>query len=140
MRSLFDTSVHVWPDKLSEINEIGPTIAASVHRFLHSDYGLATIRSLAEAGVDMGSIREEEFPLEDQIFSGKTFVVTGKLEKYTRDEIHTLVEKLGGRAASSVSKNTDFLVAGENAGSKLEKANSLGVKVISEAEFEKMVG
>ena len=70
---------------------------------------------------------------------GKTVVVTGKLEKYARDEIHALVEKLGGRAASSVSKKTDFLVAGENAGSKLDKANELGVKVISEDEFEKML-
>ena len=69
----------------------------------------------------------------------KTVVVTGKLERYTRDEIHALVEKLGGRAASSVSKNTDFLIAGESAGSKLDKANELGVKVITEAEFEKMI-
>jgi DNA ligase (NAD+) len=127
-------------DQLSEINEIGPTIAASVYRFLHSDYGLATIRGLTEAGVDMGSFRETVVSAEEQIFKGKTFVVTGKLDKYTRDEIHALVEKLGGRAASSVSKNTDYLVAGENAGSKLEKATSLGVKVISETEFEKMVG
>ena len=78
-------------------------------------------------------------PAEEQIFTGKTVVVTGKLAKYTRDEIHALVEKLGGRAASSVSKSTDFLVAGESAGSKLDKANELGVKVISEAEFEKMI-
>jgi DNA ligase (NAD+) len=127
-------------EQLSEINEIGPTIAASVYRFLHSDYGLATIRGLAEAGVDMGSVCTPSAPVEEQIFSGKTFVVTGKLEKYTRDEIHALVEKLGGRAASSVSKNTDYLVAGENAGSKLEKATSLGVKVISETDFEKLVG
>jgi DNA ligase (NAD+) len=127
-------------EQLSEINEIGPTIAASVYRFLHSDYGVATIRGLAKAGVDMGSVREAVVSAEEQIFAGKTFVVTGKLEKYTRDEIHALVEKLGGRAASSVSKNTDYLVAGENAGSKLEKATSLGVKVISETDFEKMVG
>jgi DNA ligase (NAD+) len=129
----------VTEEQLSEINEIGPTIAASVYRFLHSDYGVATIRSLTDAGLDMGSIREAAVPTEDQVFAGKTFVVTGKLEKYTRDEIHALVEKLGGRAASSVSKKTNYLVAGEDAGGKLEKANSLGVKVISEAEFEKMV-
>jgi DNA ligase (NAD+) len=127
-------------EELSEVNEIGSIIAASVYRFLHSDYGTATIKGLAKAGVDMGSIKEPAVPAEEQVFSGKTVVVTGKLEKYTRDEIHVLVEKLGGRAASSVSKNTDFLVAGENAGSKLDKANELGVKVISEGEFEKMVG
>lgn len=126
-------------EQLSEVNEIGPIIAASVHRFLHSDYGIAAIQGLAQAGVDMGSIKEAAVPTEAQIFSGKTVVVTGKLEKYTRDEIHALVEKLGGRAASSVSKNTDFLVAGESAGSKLDKANQLGVKVISEADFEKLL-
>jgi DNA ligase (NAD+) len=126
-------------EELSEVNEIGSIIAASVHRFLHSDYGIAAIEGLAQAGVDMGSIKEAAVPVEEQIFSGKTVVVTGKLEKYTRDEIHALVEKLGGRAASSVSKNTDFLVAGESAGSKLDKANQLGVKVISEDEFEKMI-
>jgi DNA ligase (NAD+) len=88
----------------------------------------------------MGTAREVSVPAAEQIFADKTVVVTGKLEKYTRDEIHALVERLGGRAASSVSKNTDFLVAGENAGSKLEKANELGVKVISENAFEKLVG
>jgi DNA ligase (NAD+) len=126
-------------EELSEVNEIGSIIAESVYRFLHSDYGKAAIKGLAKAGVDMGSIKEATVPTEEQIFSGKTVVVTGKLEKYTRGEIHALVEKLGGRAASSVSKNTDFLIAGEDAGSKLDKAGQLGVKVINEAEFEKMV-
>ncbi|MDZ4656311.1 MAG: NAD-dependent DNA ligase LigA [Bythopirellula sp.] len=126
-------------EQLSEINEIGPTIAASVHRFLHSDYGSTTIASLTKAGLDMGSPHAETAPTENQIFAGKTVVVTGKLEKYTRDEIHALVERLGGRAAGSVSKNTDFLIAGENAGSKMDKATELGVKIMSEAEFEQMV-
>lgn len=126
-------------EELSTVNEIGPTIAESVYRFLHSEHGAAAIKQLAEAGVDMGSIQEATMLAEEQVFSGKTVVVTGKLEKYTRDEIQALVEKLGGRAASSVSKNTDFLVAGESAGSKLDKANALGVKVISEAEFEGML-
>ncbi len=127
-------------EQLSEINEIGPIIAASVHHFLQSEHGLTTIESLAKAGLDMGSMREVSLPAEEQLFAGKTVVVTGKLEKYTRDEIHALVERLGGRAAGSVSKNTDYLVTGESAGSKLEKASSLGVKVISEAQFQEMVG
>ena len=65
--------------------------------------------------------------------------MTGKLEKYTRDEIHALVQRYGGRAASSVSSNTDFLVAGAKAGSKLEKAKKLGVNVLSEADFEQLI-
>ena len=70
---------------------------------------------------------------------GKSIVVTGTLQHYKRDEIKRLIEKLGGRASSSISKSTDFLVAGEKAGSKLEKANSLGVKVLTEEEFQKLV-
>jgi DNA ligase (NAD+) len=72
--------------------------------------------------------------------SGKTIVVTGTLEKYKREDIEALIEQYGGRATSSVSKSTDFLVAGEKAGSKLDKANKLGVRVISEAEFDKLIG
>ena len=70
---------------------------------------------------------------------GKTVVVTGALQKYSRDEINALVERLGGRAAGSVSKKTDFVVAGEEAGSKLEKAQKLGVKVLTEAEFDALI-
>lgn len=71
--------------------------------------------------------------------AGKTFVVTGTLEKYGRDEIESLIVQHGGHASSSVSKKTDYLVAGEKAGSKLEKARTLGVRIISEAEFDKLI-
>ncbi len=71
--------------------------------------------------------------------AGKTFVVTGSLEQYTRDEIHDLIAKHGGRATSSVSKKTDFLVAGQSAGSKLQKAEQLGVKILSEADFARLL-
>jgi DNA ligase (NAD+) len=71
--------------------------------------------------------------------SGKTLVVTGTLEKYTREQIEALIEQSGGRAANSVSKSTDYLVAGEKAGSKLDKAHKLGVPVISESEFEELL-
>ena len=73
------------------------------------------------------------------MLEGKTLVVTGALVKYSRDEINELIARHGGHAASSVSKNTDYVVAGEKAGSKLDKARQLGVKVISEAEFEAMI-
>jgi DNA ligase (NAD+) len=128
---------------LSAIHEIGPAIAASVHQFLASEHGMETIRGLQAAGVRMTSdlfVGEEAGenaatrPLE-----GKTLVVTGTLVKYTRDEIKDLIEKAGGRAASSVSKSTDFLVAGEKAGSKLDKATQLGVPILSEVEFEAML-
>ena len=70
---------------------------------------------------------------------GKTFVVTGSLQRYSRDEIQDRIKKFGGRPSGSVSKKTDYVVAGENAGSKLEKAQSLGVPVLSEDDFEKLV-
>ena len=75
----------------------------------------------------------------DERFVGKTFVLTGKLENYTRDEAAKLIEDRGGRVSSSVSKKTDYVVAGEDAGSKLAKAESLGVQVIDEAAFSSMV-
>ena len=77
---------------------------------------------------------------EDDRFSGKTFVLTGTLEKYTRGEATNIIEKFGGKTSSSVSKKTDYVLAGEEAGSKLTKAQNLGVKIISEKEFEEMIG
>jgi DNA ligase (NAD+) len=93
---------------------------------------------LAEAGVSLQAAMSDA-TLSNQSLAGKTFVVTGKLEKYTRDEIHALVERHGGRATSSISGSTDYLVAGEKAGSKLDKAKSLGVTVLSEAQFESLI-
>jgi DNA ligase (NAD+) len=118
----------------SAINEIGDIIAQSVVDFLHSNDGTHTVEELAELGVKMES--EGPPPSEgDGAFAGKTFVVTGTLVDFTRDEIHELIERRGGRAASSVSKNTDYVVAGGKAGSKLAKAEKLGVPVLTEQQF-----
>jgi DNA ligase (NAD+) len=124
-------------EALSEVNEIGPIIAKSVFEFLHGKFGKETIADLESLGVNMkstGPVRGKKRALE-----GKTLVVTGTLQKYTRDEIEELITQHGGHAASSVSKKTDYVVAGENAGSKLEKAKELGVKVIAEEDFERLV-
>ncbi len=83
---------------------------------------------------------ERSSSIQSDLFAGKTLVVTGTLAKYKRDEIEALIVKHGGHAASSVSKNTDYLVAGEKAGSKLEKATQLGVRIIDEAEFDRLIG
>jgi DNA ligase (NAD+) len=118
--------------------EIGPIIAQSVYDYLHGEDGIETIRQLRQAGVLLeqpeGSVQTGEGP-----WSGTTWVVTGTLAKYSRDEIHQKIAALGGKAASSISKATDYLVAGEKAGSKLEKASQLGVSVLSEQEFERML-
>jgi len=126
-------------DALSRTNEIGPVIAKSVHDFLHSEFGRATIDDLRSQGVKMKSASAVAAVAGARKLEGKTLVVTGTLVKYGRDQINELITQHGGHAASSVSKNTDYVVAGEKAGSKLEKARQLGVKVLSEDEFERLL-
>lgn len=126
-------------ETLSEVNEIGPIIAQSVYDFLHSPFGRGTIDDLQSLGVNMTAPKKTAGDANGPL-AGKTIVATGTLTKYSRDEIEELITQLGGRAASSVSKNTDYVVAGEKAGSKLAKAQKLGVPVISEAEFDKLIG
>jgi DNA ligase (NAD+) len=124
-------------EQLSEINEIGPIIAQSVYEFLHGEFGMETIAELQQLGVNMESTAAAvEGP---RVLEGKTLVVTGTLVKYTRDEIKDLITRHGGRAASSVSKKTDYVVAGEKAGSKRTKAQQLDVPVLSEEEFDKLL-
>ncbi|MBN2216734.1 MAG: NAD-dependent DNA ligase LigA [Pirellulales bacterium] len=124
-------------DQLSGVNEIGPIIAQSVHDYLHGDYGRRTIDELRGLGVVMSEAQTDEETSD--VLAGKTLVVTGTLKKYTRDEIEELITRHGGRAASSVSKNTDYVVAGEKAGSKLDKARELGVTVLTEEQFENLL-
>jgi DNA ligase (NAD+) len=97
------------------------------------------IERLKQAGVKT-EIDGDSSSNVNENFNGKTFVLTGKLETMTRDEAARIIEERGGRVASSVSKKTDYVVAGSDAGSKLDKANSLGVKVIDENEFNAMIG
>jgi DNA ligase (NAD+) len=123
-------------EELTEVEEVGSIIAESVHKFLHSEFGRRVIDDLAAEGVKMEAQRRK---VASGPLSGKTLVVTGTLEHYSREEIEDLIEKLGGKAASSVSKSTDFLVAGEKAGSKLDKAQKLGVKILTETEFKKLI-
>ncbi|MCA9218629.1 MAG: NAD-dependent DNA ligase LigA [Planctomycetales bacterium] len=130
---------HATKEELSEIDEIGDVIAASVYEFVHGEVGSETIRRLAEAGVDMTQEQPIVARAGDSL-EGKTFVVTGKLTKYTRDEIQEIIKSHGGKASSSVSSKTDYLVAGEKAGSKLAKAEKLGVAVLTEDQFESLVG
>jgi DNA ligase (NAD+) len=123
-------------EELEATPEIGSIIAESAYNFLHSPIGEATIADLRGAGVEMAMAEPVS---TGGALAGKTLVVTGTLTKYGRDEINELIVRLGGRAASSVSKNTDFVVAGEKAGSKLAKAEQLGVRVLTEDEFEKLI-
>lgn len=132
-------------DKISVLKEdgalagIGDEIANSLHTFLHSREGQRVIRELRDAGIKLDVEKATSTGAAGHALAGKTLVVTGTLQKYKREEIESLIVQHGGHAASSVSKKTDFLVAGEKAGSKLDKAQSLGVRVISEAEFDELI-
>jgi DNA ligase (NAD+) len=125
--------------ELDDIPEIGSSVAESVHNWFREPANMEIISRLRSAGVVLEMDAASTAALDDR-FVGKTFVLTGKLEKYTRDEAAKLIEDRGGRVSSSVSKKTDYVVAGEDAGSKLTKAESLGVTVLDEVSFADMVG
>ncbi len=119
---------------------VGPETAASLHTFLHSDEGQRVIAELRDAGVKLDVEASATTGAAGDALAGKTLVVTGTLEKYSREVIQALIAQHGGRATSSVSKSTDYVVAGEEAGSKLDKARKLGVPVLTEAEFDRLIG
>ncbi|QDV16038.1 DNA ligase [Gimesia panareensis] len=126
-------------EDLAEVNEIGPVIAESVHNFFHSDFGQKLVSNLKELGLNMGTpVAKKE--KASGVLDGKTVVVTGTLSQFTRDEAKELIVKHGGKASGSVSSKTDYLLAGEKAGSKLTKAQELEVPVLSEEEFLTMLG
>ena len=122
---------------LAGVHEIGPVIAQSVHDFFASEAGRQTVAALKAVGVNPTFAKP---PAADQPLLGKTVVVTGTLTRFDRSEIEAMIVQLGGKASGSVSKKTSLVVAGENAGSKLQKAQELGVKVIDEAEFLRLIG
>ena len=124
-------------DELEAIDEIGPGIAHSVYEFFHTETNLKVLEKLSAAGVNPQS--EIPDPSRSGLLYKKTFVLTGTLAKYTRDEAKARIESLGGKVTSAVSKKTNFVLAGENPGSKLAKAEKLSVTIISEEEFEKLI-
>ena len=121
---------------LTFVDEIGEITANSIREFFMQDQTKDLLKKLKAAGVNMREIEDEN---TDNRFLGKTFVLTGTLENFTRDEASEIIEKLGGKTSGSVSKKTSYVLAGEDAGSKLTKAQSLGIPVITEAQFDEMI-
>lgn len=119
-------------EELRMIEDVGETTAQTIYEFFRQEQTLDLINRLKQAGVNMEAIEEEN---TDNRFEGKTFVLTGSLEHYSREQASEIIEKLGGKTSSSVSKKTDYVLAGEEAGSKLKKAQELGITIISEEEF-----
>ncbi len=122
-------------EELQQVNEIGPRVSAAIREFFDEPKNVALVKRLAEAGLTFTGEKKER----GTALAGKTFVLTGTLERHTRDEAKKLIEDAGGKVAGSVSKKTDYVVAGAEAGSKLDKAKELGVAVIEEDEMEKLV-
>ncbi|MCP2239104.1 NAD-dependent DNA ligase LigA [Thermoanaerobacterium thermosaccharolyticum] len=123
-------------DELTNIEEVGPKMADSIIAFFKEKQNREILDKLKEAGVNMVKKKSEN---TSNIFDGLTFVLTGTLSNYTRDEAKKLIEERGGKVTGSVSKKTNYVVAGTDPGSKLSKAQQLGVKVIDEEEFENML-
>ena len=125
-------------EELMSMNEVGPGVAESVYAFFRNPGNASMIQDMMKAGVRIA----EEAPGDESRpeISGKTFVVTGTLKRYSRKEAEDLIEKAGGRASGSVSKKTDYIVAGESPGSKFERGRELGVTILTEEDFMKMVG
>jgi DNA ligase (NAD+) len=122
--------------ELMQVNEVGPRVAASIREFFDEKRNRALVERLREAGLQFkGVVKQRGTQL-----AGKTFVITGTLPSYSRDEAKTLIEDAGGKTSGSVSKKTDFVLAGAEAGSKLDKAKELGITVIDEAQLLKMIG
>jgi DNA ligase (NAD+) len=130
------------PDELAQIEDIGTKVAESLHEFLNTPEMQAEIARLRANGVSL-DVREEDKPItatdSSSAFAGKTVVITGTLEGIGRKEFQSRVEQAGGKASGSISVKTDYLIAGENAGSKLTKAQSLGVAVLTQAQAEAML-
>lgn len=124
------------PENMTGLEEIGPKIAEAVVSYFATPGTDQLLEKLKQAGVNFV---EPQGRKEASELTGQTFVFSGALERYTRDEAAALVEELGGNVSSSVSKKTGYLVAGDQTGSKLDKARGLGIKIISESEFEKLV-
>jgi DNA ligase (NAD+) len=123
--------------EISTINEFGGKMAESVVKFFRQEQTADTIEKLHTAGVNLKSAGRRQ--LNDNRFSDLTFVLTGALSGYTRKEASDIIQGFGGKVSGSVSKKTDYVLAGEDAGSKLEKAGEIGVKIIGEEEFKNML-
>lgn len=123
-------------EELRMIEDVGEITANTIYEFFRQDQTIDLINKLKQANVNMKAEIQEN---EDGKFAGKTFVLTGSLEHYSREEASEIIEKMGGKTSSSVSKKTDYVLAGEDAGSKLKKAQELGITIISEEEFIAML-
>ena len=133
-----ETLMKMTEEELLMIDGVGEKVAKSVYSFMRDPVNIEIIEKLKNAGVNFTLLKENK--VEKDVFQGKNFLVTGKLEKFTRKEIQEEIEKFGGKNLSAVSKNLDYLIVGKDAGSKLKKAQDIGtIKILSEEEFFELI-
>lgn len=130
-----DNIMNASAEQISEIDGFGGVMAQSVYNAFHEEHMIELIKRLKECGINT---KYEKIQIDDR-FAGKTFVLTGTLPTLKRSEAKALIEKYGGKASGSVSKKTDYVLAGEEAGSKLDKAQQLGIEIITEEQFKDMI-
>jgi DNA ligase (NAD+) len=135
MEAIMDASL----ERLTAVPDVGPVVAASVRAFADEPHNRALLGRLAEAGVNMASQQPAPETAAAGALAGKTFVLTGTLETLTREQATEAIEQRGGKVSGSVSRKTSYLVVGAEAGSKLEKARSLGVSTLTEDEFRALI-
>jgi DNA ligase (NAD+) len=131
-----DALMNASEEELQQVNEVGPRIATSIAEFFQEPKNRELVEQLRKAGLTLAGNKKQR----GTILAGKTFVLTGSMSRYSRDQAKKLIEDAGGRVSGSVSKKTDYVVAGEDAGSKLDKAKELGVAVIDEKKMEELLG
>ena len=132
-----DELAHASVERLDEIEGIGESMAEAIHQFFHEEHGRKLVAELKTLGLKLSQPKRPATIVRG--LAGKTIVVTGTLKNYQREEIETLIRQLGGKAAGSVSKKTDFVVAGEKAGSKLDKAQTLGIPILDEPGLQALL-
>ncbi|MBR2471498.1 MAG: NAD-dependent DNA ligase LigA, partial [Clostridia bacterium] len=132
-----DKLIEADKEEISSIPDVGEKMALSIKEYFSNEENITLVKRLKENGV---KTTEDVQINENLLFEGLTFVLTGNLEGYSRNEAKEIIENLGGKASGSVSAKTDYVLAGEKAGSKLTKAKELGIKTITEDEFNEMIG
>ena len=134
-----DLLVGATEEKMTEVYEIGESISKSIRKFFSDNHNKNIIEELKKAGLKFSFADAKTTFVGDNFFKGKNFVLTGSLTSFTREEAEEKITNFGGKVTSSVSKKTDYVLAGEKAGSKLDKAKTLGVNILDEIEFQKKI-
>ncbi len=132
-----DELINASEEDLISVPEIGPSIAKSVNQFFKNEINISIIKKLKAAGLKFELNRRAARQVKDNFFTGKTFVLTGRLNNFTREEAGEKIIKLGGKVTTSISQSTDYLIAGEKSGSKKNKANELGINIMTEGDLVK---